>query len=98
MLATDFVLHGAVLALQQVFDGQLRLDRTIEVSVTNTSAKRDIMRRLGPNLQTLRHMLAGNQRDFYMAINKSLPEPRSGERPGSGWFAAATRRCGWSRK
>ena len=72
MLATDFVLHGAVLALQQVFDGQLRLDRTIEVSVTNTSAKRDIMRRLGPNLQTLRHMLASNQRDFYMAINKGL--------------------------
>ena len=74
MLATDFVLHGAVLALQQVFDGQLRLDRTIEVSVTNTSAKRDIMRRLGPNLKTLRHMLAGNHRDFYMAINKSLPD------------------------
>ncbi|MHB0954768.1 MAG: sigma-70 family RNA polymerase sigma factor [Pirellulaceae bacterium] len=74
MLATDFVLHGAVLALQQVFDGQLRLDRTIEVSVTNTSAKRDIMRRLGPNLQTLRHMLAANQRDFHRAISKRLPE------------------------
>ena len=65
MLATDFILHGAVLALQQVFDGQLRLDRTIEVSVTNTSAKRDIMRRLGPNLKTLRHILACNRRDFY---------------------------------
>ncbi|NLX53643.1 MAG: sigma-70 family RNA polymerase sigma factor [Planctomycetaceae bacterium] len=74
MLATDFVLHGAVLALQQVFDGQLRLDRTIEVSVTNTTAKRDIMRRLGPNLQTLRHMLASNQRDFFLAINRRLSE------------------------
>jgi RNA polymerase primary sigma factor len=74
MLATDFVLHGAVLALQQVFDGQLRLDRTIEVSVTNTSAKRDIMRRLGPNLETLRHLLASNQRDFNMAIHKGSAE------------------------
>ncbi len=73
MLATDFILHGAVLALQQVFDGQLRLDRTIEVSVTNTAAKRDIMRRLGPNLKTLRHILNANRRDFYMAINKGLP-------------------------
>ncbi len=74
MLATDFVLHGAVLALQQVYDGQLRLDRTIEVSVTNTAAKRDIMRRLGPNLRTLRHILASNRRDYYIAINRRRPE------------------------
>ena len=98
MLATDFVLHGAVLALQQVFDGQLRLDRTIEVSVTNTSAKRDIMRRLGPNLQTLRHLLASNQRDFYMAINRGDGPNKSGTRPGSDWSAGETRRCGWSRR
>jgi RNA polymerase primary sigma factor len=70
MLATDFVLRGAVQALQQVRDGQLRLDRTIEVSVTNTTAKRDIMRRLGPNLHTLHHLLESNERDFYVAISK----------------------------
>jgi RNA polymerase primary sigma factor len=75
MLATDFVLQGAVLALQQVMDGQLRLDRTIEVSVTNTVGKRDIMRRLGPNLRTLRHMLASNRRDFYLAIDGKRAEP-----------------------
>ena len=70
MLATDFVLQGAVHALQQVHDGQLRLDRTIEVSVTNTVAKRDIMRRLGPNLATLRHLLASNEHDYLIAISK----------------------------
>ena len=35
MLATDYVLQGAVELLEKVRDGQLRLDRTIEVSVTN---------------------------------------------------------------
>ena len=61
MLATDFILQGAVQALEQVRDGQLRLDRTIEVSVTNTVAKRDIMRRLGPNLNDA-EALAAEQR------------------------------------
>ncbi len=70
MLANDFILQGAVQALQQVHDGKLRLDRTIEVSVTNTVAKRDIMRRLGPNVKTLKHLLESNQRDFRIAISK----------------------------
>lgn len=73
MLATDFVLRGAVHALQQILDGNLRLDRTIEVSVTNTSAKRDILRRLGPNLKTLKHLLQENERDFLMAIHRRIP-------------------------
>lgn len=73
MLATDFVLRGAVEALEQVRDGRLRLDRTIEVSVTNTSGKRDIMRRLGPNLATLQHLLARNYRDYHIAISRKYP-------------------------
>ncbi len=73
MLATDYMLHGAVRALEQVRDGKLRLDRTIEVSVTNTKEKRNIMRRLGPNLLTLNHLLRENQKDYYIAIHRRLP-------------------------
>ena len=40
MLATDFMLRGAYDALQKVFNGELRLDRTIEVSVTNKAETR----------------------------------------------------------
>ncbi len=76
MLANDFILQGALQALQQVRDGQLRLDRTIEVSVTNTTAKRDIMRRLGPNVETLRHLLRSNERDFLIAISKRYARPQ----------------------
>ena len=74
MLATDYLLEGAVNALEKVRTGELRLDRTIEVSVTNTTEKRNIMRRLGPNLATLRHLLAKDRRDFYVAISRRQPK------------------------
>ena len=70
MLATDYMLQGAVAALEKVRDGELRLDRTIEVSVTNTAEKKRIMKRLTPNLVTLRHLLLRNYRDFRIAVSK----------------------------
>ncbi|MDP6443441.1 MAG: sigma-70 family RNA polymerase sigma factor [Pirellulaceae bacterium] len=73
ILATDYVLQGAVHLLEQVRDGKLRLDRTIEVSVTNTTEKKKIMKRLGPNLETLHHLLRSNHADFRTAISKSTP-------------------------
>ncbi len=77
MLASDFVLQGAVSLLEKVRDGALRLDRTIEVSVTNTVEKKRILRRLNPNLATLSKLLRENQRDFRFAISKrNAPEKR----------------------
>ena len=78
MLANDFILQGAVQLLEKVRDGALRLDRTIEVSVTNTTEKKRILKRLGPNLATLNKLLHENQRDFHFAIHKknNLPERR----------------------
>lgn len=73
MLATDFVLQGAVRLLEQVRDGKLRLDRTIEVSVTNAAGKKAIMKRIVPNIATLEELLRRNHRDFFRAINRRLP-------------------------
>src|SRR6185503_13694298 len=73
MLATDYVLESAVTALEKVYSGELRLDRTIEVSVTNTSEKKNIMKRLGPNLKTLRYLLKQNYRDYHIAVSKRFP-------------------------
>ena len=70
LLANDFVLQGAVSALEKIQKGTLRLDRTIEVSVTNTAEKNRILKRLGPNLKTLRHLLCTNHRDFHVMISK----------------------------
>ena len=73
LLANDFVLQGAVTALEKVQSGALRLDRTIDVSVTNTAEKRKIMKRIGPNLDTLRYLLSQNHVDYRTAIGKSQP-------------------------
>jgi RNA polymerase primary sigma factor len=71
MLATDFMLRGAYDALKKVLEKRLRLDRTIEVSVTNKAEKKRIMLRLVPNLKTLKNLLAMNRKDFVTAISKS---------------------------
>jgi RNA polymerase primary sigma factor len=69
MLASDFVLHGAVSLLEKVRDGRLRLDRTLEVSVTNKNEKRSLLARLDPNLATLKGLLKQNLDDYRIAIS-----------------------------
>lgn len=73
MLATDFMLRGAVTILENIRDGSLRLDRTVEVSVTNTAEKKRTLKRLGPNLKTLQHLLVQNSRDFRIAVSRRQP-------------------------
>ncbi|MCC7476075.1 MAG: sigma-70 family RNA polymerase sigma factor [Pirellulales bacterium] len=69
LLANDFVLQGAVELLEKVNSGELRLDRTIEISVTNTAEKKRTLKRLGPNLATVKHLMRLNQTDFRIAID-----------------------------
>ncbi|MGY8746838.1 MAG: sigma-70 family RNA polymerase sigma factor [Pirellulales bacterium] len=71
MLASDFMLRGAIDLLQKVHDKRLRLDRTIEVSVTNKAEKKRILLRLVPNLKTLKFLLAENRKDFLFAVNRN---------------------------
>jgi RNA polymerase primary sigma factor len=71
MLANDFVLRGAVSMLHKVRDGKLRLDRTVEVSVTDAVVKKRIVSLLGPNLETLDKLLAQNRRDFAVVMSRS---------------------------
>ena len=73
MLATDFMLRGSLDLLKKVQNKTLRLDRTIEVSVTNKAEKERIMLRLEPNLATLDHLLAENKKDYYFAVSHSNP-------------------------
>ncbi len=73
MLCNDFVLHAAAAMLDKVQKGELRLDRTIEISVTNTAEKKRTLKRIGPNLITIRALLALNSTDYIAAINRQLP-------------------------
>jgi RNA polymerase primary sigma factor len=73
LLGNDFVAQGAVELLEKVQQGELRLDRTIEISVTNTAEKKRTIKRLAPNLATIKHLLRLNQFDFRVAIDKRRP-------------------------
>ena len=73
MLGTDYMLRAAVAMLEKICEGKLRLDRTVEVSVTNIREKRHIMGVLQPNLATLEQLLARNQEDFLAAVSRSCP-------------------------
>ena len=83
MLATDYVLQASIELLEMVRDHKLRLDRTIEVSVTNIRQKKRIIQLLEPNLHTLRHLLRENRKDFRVVMSISRP--------------AAQRREAWQR-
>jgi len=76
LLGNDFVLAGAVALLERVEAGTVRLDRTIEVAVTNTAEKKRILRRLTPNLETLRRLQAENRSLFRVALSRSMPLER----------------------
>ncbi|MCO6043850.1 sigma-70 family RNA polymerase sigma factor [Aeoliella sp. ICT_H6.2] len=73
MLCNDYVLQAAADMLEKVQRGELRLDRTIEISVTNTAEKKRILKRIGPNLDTIRALLAMNSHDYALAINRTVP-------------------------
>jgi RNA polymerase primary sigma factor len=88
MLATDFMLQGATRLLEQVRDSKLRLDRTIEVSVTNAAEKKATMLRIGPNIKTLRFLMMRNHADYYIAINRR----ESDENRAEAWKRLTRRR------
>lgn len=73
MLKSDFMLQHAAGLLRKVKLGQLRLDRTIEVSVTDAAEKKRILARLTPNLATLEHLLTLNRADFVLASSRGAP-------------------------
>ncbi|MFM9196494.1 MAG: sigma-70 factor domain-containing protein, partial [Planctomycetia bacterium] len=85
MLANDFILSGAVSLLERVKAGTIRLDRTIEVAVTNTKEKARFLKRLGPNLATLRLIEQEKSRLYRIAMSRSVPlERRRGAGGGGG--------------
>jgi RNA polymerase primary sigma factor len=76
LLGNEFVLAGAIALLERIEAGTIRLDRTIEVAVTNTSEKKRILRRLTPNLETLRRLQAEHRVLFRIALSRTTPLER----------------------
>ena len=69
LLSSDYLLRAAADILTKVNSGELRLDRTLEVSVTNESVKRRFAALIQPNLITLRQLITRNRASYLTALN-----------------------------
>lgn len=74
MLCNDYVLHAATHILEKVQQGDLRIDRALNVSASDHKTRKVLTAKLPENLKTLRGLLALNTRDFRIAINKKTPK------------------------
>ena len=70
LLQFDYIVRGSLQMLMRVQNGTLRLDRTVDVSVTNAKRKKHIKRLLAPNLETLEKIVSENRTDFRTALNR----------------------------
>lgn len=73
-LATDFIIRASIDVLEKVENGELRLDRSLEVSVTDREAKERIRRQLVPNLTTLRKISERNNSDYALLRERGTAE------------------------
>ena len=73
MLASSYILRRALRLLQEVHDGPIRLDQTVDVAVNNTAEKARISKLLPSNLRTANALYRQNQRDFVLAADKRQP-------------------------
>ena len=74
VLKMDWVVRDAVELLTKIQRGRARLDRTIDVSVADLSAKKRFHALLGPALATLRGVLAKNREDFLALRSGTLTQ------------------------
>ena len=75
-MLSDFIVRDLVILLAKIQKGRVRLDRTIDVSVADLSAKKRFHDLLTPTLQTLRKMLERNREDFVASTAAKDKETR----------------------
>lgn len=63
----DYILYASVILLENVKRGKLRLDRTVDVSVTDAPRKKHLSGLLCPHLQTLKRIVIENRKDSLRA-------------------------------
>lgn len=77
LLECDYVLHHAVRLLRRVHNNDLPFDRTLQVSVTDSLEKQQIIGRFPLNLRSLELIIKRNRRDYKVSTSISRsPEER----------------------
>ena len=77
VIGCAMAMRATVGTLVKVHKGTLPFDRTIKVSLTERLTKEQIIARMPHNLATLEHLMAENQRDFSLLLNRrTSPQAR----------------------
>jgi RNA polymerase primary sigma factor len=71
LLECDYVLQHAVRTLRRVHHNELPFDRTVQVSVTDSLEKQQIIGRFPHNLRSLELMVRRNHKDYRIATSCS---------------------------
>ena len=74
LLECDYVLQHAVRTLRRVHHNELPFDRTVQVSVTDSLEKQQIIGRFPHNLKSLESMVRRNRMDYRVATSRSRTE------------------------
>ncbi len=73
LFSCDFMIKTAIYLLESVKYGSLRLDRTLNVSVTDARGKIRFTQILQINIKTLREIYRKNRSDFLFIVDKRNP-------------------------
>ena len=73
ILATGHGLQAIVTLLRPVCQGTLRVDRVLELPKSGVDEKRRVLENLGPAVTVLQNLLAENQTDFILTMEKGRP-------------------------
>ena len=70
MLSSYYIILGAIKVLDNIERGNLRVDRTLDFSVSDKIKRKNIEGRMCPNLKTLRILVERMPLDFREAVSK----------------------------
>jgi RNA polymerase primary sigma factor len=71
-ISNDFILFQVYRILKKVLNGHQRLDRTVDISVSDIQQKKHLGRLIEVHIETLRKILAKNRKDFQISISKTV--------------------------
>ncbi|MDG2409905.1 MAG: sigma-70 family RNA polymerase sigma factor [Pirellulales bacterium] len=70
MLGNYYMIMGAIKVLDNIKHGNLRVDRTLDFSVSDKEKRKNIEQRMHPNLKTLRRLIEVMPGDFRLAVSR----------------------------
>ena len=70
MLGNYYMIMGAIKVLDNIEHGNLRVDRTLDFSVSDKEKRKNIEQRMQPNLKTLRRLIEVMPGDFRLAVSR----------------------------